>query len=193
MRWKMTLAGVAAAAFATYACSSSPSAPSGSGTLNLKITDSPFSDAKAVLVTFSEVTAHRSGEGEGGWSTLPFADTATSRTCDLKKLESAEDVLGIGALPAGHYTQLRLVVSSAAIYFDNASAGSACAASIPEPAGAKAALTIPSGEVKLNREFTVPEGGATTILVDFDGDRSIQQTGNGAYRMTPVIGIVSVD
>jgi hypothetical protein len=192
MRWKMTLAGVAVTALATYACSGSPTAPAGSGTLNLRITDSPFSDAKAVLVTFSEVTAHRSDQTDGGWSPLPFAETATSRTCDLKKLEAAEDILGVGALPAAHYTQLRLVVSSAALYFDNPSTGPACAASIPEPAGAKAALTIPSGEVKLNREFTVAEGGATTILVDFDGDKSIHETGNGIYRMTPVIGVVSV-
>lgn len=193
MRWMSTLL---AAAFASVAaCSGNPAAPSGSGTLNLRITDSPFSDAKAVLVTFSEVTAHRAGEGttEGSSSTLPFAASATSRTCDLKKLENgAEDLLGVGTLPAGHYTMLRLVVSSATIYFDNPSTGPACAPTVTEPTGAKASLSIPSGEVKLNRQFTVAEGGATTILVDFDGDRSINETGNGTYRMSPVIGIVSV-
>ena len=31
------------------------------------------------------------------------------------------------------------------------------------------------------------------MLVDFDGDRSIHQTGNGKYLMNPVIGIVRVD
>ena len=193
MRWMSTL--VAASLASVVACGGNPAGPSGSGTLNLRITDSPFSEAKAVLVTFSEVTAHRSGEGEteGSWSTLPFAGAATSRTCDLKKLENgAEDILGVGSLPAANYTMLRLVVSSAAIYFDNPSTGPACAPSVIEPAGAKASVTIPSGEVKLNRQFTVPEAGAATILIDFDGDRSINQTGNGAYRMQPVIGIVSV-
>jgi len=29
--------------------------------------------------------------------------------------------------------------------------------------------------------------------VDVDGDRSVRQTGNGRYMMTPVIGIVSVN
>jgi hypothetical protein len=46
--------------------------------------------------------------------------------------------------------------------------------------------------VKLNRQFDVPAGGATTILLDFDGDRSIHETGNGRYMMRPVIAVVSV-
>lgn len=200
MRWITTLTAATAVALATYACSSnSPTAPSGSGTLNLRITDSPFSDADAVLVTFSEVTAHRSDSTSAdSWSRVPFAaaeaggTAPTSRTCDLKKLETAQDVLGVGTLPAGQYTMLRLVVSSAALYFDNPSTGPACAPTIAEPAGRKETLTIPSGEVKLNRQFTVPEAGSTTILVDFDGDRSIVLTGNNTYRMTPVINIVSV-
>jgi hypothetical protein len=78
---------------------------------------------------------------------------------------------------------------------------------------------VPSGVVKLNREFTVPGGGATTILLDFDGDRSLKLTGfgngngnagngngngngrgiprnggqsAGRYIMSPVIHVVSV-
>jgi hypothetical protein len=165
--------------------------PSGSGRLSLMIKDSPYSDAKALLVTFSEVTAHR--DGEGGFSKLPFGDaTATSRTCDLKKLVDRQDVLGVGTLPAGHYTQVRLVVSSATLYFDNPSDGPPCAATIQAPAGRSAAVEISSGEVKLNRQFDVGESGATSMLIDFDGDRSVTETGNGRFRMTPVIGIVSV-
>ena len=165
--------------------------PSGSGRRCVMIKDSPYSDAKALLVTFSEVTAHR--DGEGGFSTLPFGDAnAASRTCDLKKLVDRQDLLGVGTLPAGHYTQVRLVVSSATLYFDNPSDGPPCAATIPAPAGRSAAVEIPSGEVKLNRQFDVGESGVTSMLIDFDGDRSVTETGNGRFRMTPVIGIVSV-
>ncbi|OFW14868.1 MAG: hypothetical protein A3H29_14480 [Acidobacteria bacterium RIFCSPLOWO2_02_FULL_67_21] len=152
--------------------------------------DSPFSDAKSVFVTFSEVTAHRDTESD--FTKLPFAGDATARTCDLKKLETAQHILGIGTLPAGHYTQVRLVVASATIYFDNAATGDACAPTIAAPAGRSAPLDIPSGEVRLNRQFEVPASGATTMLLDFDGDRSIRETGNGRYMMSPVISIVSV-
>jgi len=175
----------------TLACDSAPSRPSGQqATFNLRLTDSPFSDARAVLVTFSEVTAHRS---DSDWTTVPFAGAATSRTCDLKKLETSEDVLGTGPLPAGNYTQVRLVVRSAQIFFDNPSSGAACAATIAAPAGTMADVRMPSGEVKLNRPFEISAEDTTTMLLDFDGDRSIHQTGNGTYMMSPVIGIVRVD
>lgn len=187
------LAVCSAVALASCGDTRSSTGPSGmNGTLNVRITDSPFSDAKAVLVTFSEVSVHKSGESESSWSTVPFAGGATTRTCDLKKLEGPQDILGVGTLTAGHYTQVRLTVSSASLYFDNASTGSACSATIAAPAGANASLTIPSGEVKLNREFDVPAGGSTTMTLDFKGDASIHQTGNGRYMMGPVITVTSV-
>jgi hypothetical protein len=187
---RSTAALIVAVSLTAAACSDSPSGPSGSGTLNLRITDTPFSDARAVLVTFSEVTAHRA---ESDWTRVPFAAGASGRTCDLKKLETAEDLLGTGPLPAGRYTMVRLVVASATLYFDNPSAGPACAPAISPPAGATAQVEIPSGEVKLNRNFELEAEHTTTMLLDFDGDRSIRETGNGRYMMSPVIAIVSVD
>jgi hypothetical protein len=187
----ITVLAVLAAAGAIACGGESVTSPSGTGRLSLMIKDSPYSDAKAVLVTFSEVTAHR--DGEGGFTRLPFGETtATSRTCDLKKLVDRQDVLGVGALPEGHYTMVRLVVSSATLYFENPSEGPACSNVINPPLGRSANLEIPSGEVKLNRPFDVGEGAVTSMLIDFDGDRSITEMGNGRFRMTPVIGIVSV-
>lgn len=170
--------------------SSSPTVPTRTnGTFNLMLEDSPFSEAKSLLVTFTEVTAHRTG---GEFTRFPFAAGATSRTCDLKKLTDAQDVLGTGPLPTGHYTQVRLVVSSATIYFDSAASGPACATATAPPAGRSASVDIPSGEVRLNREFDITSTTMTTMLLDFDGDRSVRQIGNGRYMMAPVIAVVSV-
>ena len=192
MRWPFALA-LAAACLAGSACGGSSTSPSGStGTLRMMLTDSPFTDAKSLLVTFSEVDAHKSDTADGTWAKLPFAGGATSRTCDLKKLQNAQDVLGTGPLTTGHYTQVRLVVSASVIYFDNAATGDACAATIAAPAGRNANVTIPSGEVKLNREFDVSSATTTTMLLDFDGDKSVRDTGNGQYMMSPVIAVVSV-
>ena len=191
MRHSSRILFAAILAFAITGCSSSPSSPSSSGsTLNVMIKDSPYSDAKALLVTFSEVSAHVSGSG--GFTVLPFSGGGTSRTCDLKKLQTAQDILGTGTLAAGHYTQVRLVVVSAALYFDNPSSGPACAPTMAVPAGRNASVNVNSGDVKLNREFDVSSSGATTILVDFNGDQSVKQEGNGSYSMSPVIAVVSV-
>jgi hypothetical protein len=151
--------------------------------------DSPFSDAKSLLVTFSEVSAHKA---EGEWMKLAFSDGASSRTCDIKKLVDAQDVLGTGPLTPGHYTMIRLEVTSATLYFENAAAGPACAATMTAPTGQRAQLDVPSGVVRLNREFDLTSTTATTILLDFDGDKSVHITGNGKYMMSPVIGVVSV-
>jgi hypothetical protein len=174
-------------------CGGESSSPSGTGSLNVMLKDSPYSDAKSLLVTFSDVSVHRDDQAEDAWTKLPFASGATARTCDLKKLVTSQDVLGVGALQAGHYTQIRLTVSSAALYFDNVASGAACADTIAAPAGSSASVDVPSAVVKLTREFTVPTGGSTTIVLDFDGDKSINQTGNGRYTMAPpVITVVSV-
>ena len=190
MRYLSATALAAALAVGAAACSDSPSSPSLSGgNFNLRMRDTPFSDAKAVLVTFSSVRAHRS---DSDWTVVPFVNAATTRTCDLKKLETSEDILGTASLPTGHYTQVRLVVQSATLFFDNASTGSACATTITPPTGASAALDIPSGEVRLNREFDVTSSSTTTMLLDFDGDQSIRLTGSNRYMMSPVITILSV-
>lgn len=182
----------------------------GTGHLVIGVTDSPFSDAKAVLVTFDGISIHTAGQG---WQTVAFAGGATERTCDLKKLQGPTDVLGSGSLPAGHYTQIRLHVSSATIHFDNASASAAaCAPSITVPGTRFTQVRVPSGEVILNREFTLNAGGTMTMVLDFDGDKSIRQQGggngsngngngngggtsapeDGRYSLQPVVSIVSV-
>ena len=182
---------LASALVASVGCGSDTGPSGQTGTMRVMLKDSPYTDAKAVLVTFSDVSAHRSDQSDASWSRVPFADGGGTRTCDLKKLQTAQDILGTGPLTVGHYTQVRLIVSSAALYFDNAAAGAACGSSIATPAGRSAPLEIPSGEVKLNREFDVT-GNTTTMLLDFDGDRSIHETGNGRFMLSPVIGVVSV-
>jgi Domain of unknown function (DUF4382) len=185
----------ATALLMTVACSGSspsspsdPSAPSGAGTFNVRLTDSPYGSAKAVLVTFSEVAAHR----DGNWTRLPFPGGST-RTCDLKKLQnSAQDLLGGGVITPGQYTMVRLIVQSAKIFFDNSSSSpTPCAASIAEPAGASFPMSIPSGEVNLNGTFTLTASAPTTVLLDFDGESSIHQNGS-SYTMGPVVRIVSI-
>jgi hypothetical protein len=184
-----------AAAMSSVSCADTVTSPSGAGNgaLNVFLADSPYSEAKALLVTISEVTAHRAGEG--GFTQLPFGAPGTSllRTCDLNRVENAQTSLGSGTLPAGSYTQLRVVVLAAALYFDNPSTGPACAATIPAPAGRRVLADVPTGEVRLNQPFDIVDGANTSIVINFDGAQSVTDMGNGRYLMTPVIGVVSVN
>ena len=186
---------------ASFACGESPNGPSdpsnpsgssgSSGNLNIRITDTPYGSAKAVLVTFSEVALLRGSD----WTRVPFPDSsAPTWTCDLKKLQNrTEDLLGTGRLELANYTMVRLVIQSAKIYFDNsAQSPTPCARSIPEPAGASFPFAMATREVQVNGSFPVRAGAATTVLVDFDGEASISQSGPGAYMMNPVVRLLSV-
>ena len=113
MRWSLVLA--LTASIVTSSCGSGTN-PSGSGTLRMMLKDGPFSDAKALLVTFSEVDVHKSDTVDDAWIKI-----AGEKTCDLKRLETAQTVLGSQPLGSGHYTQVRLVVTSAVVYFDGES------------------------------------------------------------------------
>jgi hypothetical protein len=182
------------AAVICASCGDSVTSPSetGTGTLNLFLTDGPFSDARAILVTFSEVTVHRAGET--GTARIPFGDaTSIMRTCDIKRLENAQDLLGVGALPAGQYTQLRVTVAGAALYFDNPSTGPACDRIIQAPAGRRSVVELPTGEDRIDQNFQITAGTNAVIVLDFNGDQSVVDLGNGRYQMTPMMGVVSVN
>ena len=109
---------------------------------------------------------------------------------------SAQDVLGVGALPPGHYTDVRLTVSSATLYFQTTTTSpTPCATEMTLSSGAETGtpVTVSSGRLELNRQFELAAGPSPTqILLDFKGDASVVATGNGAYRMTPVIAISSI-
>ncbi len=126
--------------------------------------------------------------------TVPFSGGATTRTCDLKRLAgSAHDVLGVGALTPGHYTDLRLTVSSATLYFQTTTTPCAAAMTFSSTTETGTPVTVSSGQLQLNRQFDLTSTTTPTqILLDFNGDASVVQTGVGVYRMTPVISVVSV-
>src|SRR5215471_16828294 len=67
MRWPVVFA--LAAGIAASACGSG-TGPSGSGTLRMTLKDSPFSDAKALLVTFTDVSVHQSDAADGSWTKI---------------------------------------------------------------------------------------------------------------------------
>ena len=174
----------------------------GTGTLRVMLKDAP-AKASAVLVTFSDVSAHRSG-GLGGdtgeWTSLL---SETSITCDLTKLKNNAQLLGIGNVTQGHYTQIRLILPEVVMYQGGtpSESSSACVAGTVENAGTLVPIgstggpwqvTVPSGDIKLNHQFDLSTGTTVTITLDFDGDRSIHQTASDTFVMSPVISVDSL-
>ena len=165
------------AAFLFSGCSDSSTAPgAGTGQIRINLIDAP-GDYQQVNVEVIRVEVHRadSAESTGGWSVVSEDTTYV----DLLTLTDGHHaVLADSTLPAGHYTQVRLILGARnTVMVDSVLHD----------------LRIPSSMntgLKLNHPFTINDGALYEFTLDFDADRSVHLTGNGQYMMGPVIRIV---
>ena len=162
------------AALFVFSCSDSTSPETGQGQLKITMVDSPAGyDEVNIVVTRVEVHKADAGSNDG-W----FVINNTTATYDLLLLRNgASVVLGDHPLDAGRYTQIRLIIGTGSnVVVD----------------GVTYPLEIPSGEqtgVKLNHSFVIEDGLLYELLLDFDAERSIVVTGNGQYKLKPVIRV----
>ena len=121
--------------------SSGPDA-SATGTLRLSLTDAPACGYDNVWVTVEKVRIHASAtaaDTDGGWSEVVLA--APQRIDLLTLTNGTLQPLGQTALPAGKYTQMRLVLGSTAPV---GSPAGTLANSIKPTGGGEVEMTTPS-------------------------------------------------
>jgi len=166
-----------AAAILIIGCSDSTSSEAGQGQLKITMVDAPAGYDEVNIVVI-RVEVHKADAGSNdGW----FVINNDSATYDLLLLRNgASVVLGDHPLDAGRYTQIRLIIGTGSnVVVD----------------GVTYPLEIPSGEqtgVKLNHAFDIQAGLLYELLLDFDAERSIVLTGNGQYKLKPVIRVTPV-
>lgn len=158
-----------------FRCSDSTSPETGQGQLKITMIDSPAGyDEINIVVTRVEV--HKANnDSTNGW----FVINNNTATYDLLRLRNgASVILGNNYLDAGSYSQIRLIIGTGSnIVVD----------------GITYPLDIPSGEqtgVKLNHAFVIEDGLIYELLLDFDAEHSIVLTGNGQYKLKPVIKVM---
>jgi hypothetical protein len=169
----------------------------GTGTLSLMLTDAPTEDLDAVYVTIDEVQVHVV-EGETGyWRDAVLLDPdKTYNLLDFVDGETAE--LGTCFLPAGFYTQMRLIIGlepepdALNKYGDlHEYANYVLVNGFPED---QEELKIPSGVqtgIKLVHPFEIVEGLTVSLILDFDAQKSVHMTGeSGKYILKPTIKVI---
>ena len=164
------------------------------GSVSVSLTDAPACGYDAVYVTVSKVRVHQSSSADdkaAGWSDITLDPPRKINLLDFNDPTQPVHVepLGITPIEAGHYTQLRLVL--VANSNPNRPANSVVLSG--DPSKTEIPLDTPSGiqsGIKLIHEFNVPSGQRVDLLLDFDACKSIVQTGNGKYKLKPVIEVI---
>jgi hypothetical protein len=157
------------------------------GTLGVSLTDATAAGFDAVNVTVSKVRVHQSAdatENDSDWSEITLNP---ARKINLLNLSNGVlDNLGQTSLPAGHYTQLRLVLS--------ANTGTTIANSVVlSGTTTELPLVTPSAVqsgIKLINEFDIGAGQHVDLVLDFDALKSVVKRGNGTYALKPVISVI---
>jgi hypothetical protein len=147
------------------------------------LTDAPSCGFDQVNVTVRRVRVHQSGSAEeaiAGWREIEVSPARKINLLDL--MNGVLEELGQTSLPAGTYTQIRLVLEP--------NTGGLLANSVVPTGGAEQALDTPSAVqsgIKLNHPFTVEANQLADIVLDFDACRSIVRRGSGTFGLKPVI------
>ena len=153
----------------------------GKGTLKIYLTDAP-GDYEEVNINISRIDGHIAEDGEEGyWEVLK--EWSGGLRVDLTELIDVSILLASLELEPNKYTQLRLFLMGG-----EEDAWLILSDFTKEP------LEIPSvyqTGIKLNRPFEIVAGSITKLTIDFDAEKSVIKTGNGKYKMKPVIHVTS--
>ncbi|MGE5625157.1 MAG: DUF4382 domain-containing protein [Bacillota bacterium] len=154
---------------------------SGTGTLDLSVTDTPVDGAQSVVVAFTGVELM----GPSGLQKYPLS---SEQTIDLLKLQgnASASLLDGVAVPAGNYQWIRLDIDDANSYLIDSNGG-------------KFPLDIPSGSqsgLKLVSGFTVAQGGTADFMIDFDLRQSVTLDNSGGmttYTLKPALRLINME
>jgi hypothetical protein len=155
--------------------------------LRVALTDTPACGYDEVNVTVEKVRVHQSASATddgGGWSEVVL--NPVKRVDLLTLTNGVLEELGATSLPAGVYTQVRLVLSSN-------SATTPMANSVVPTGGVETPLDTPSGQqsgLKINTNVGVASNQVTDIVLDFHVCESVVSAGqSGRYTLKPVLSI----
>ncbi len=172
--WNVTAGTAVLGLVALVGCGgNSGSSSATTGTMNVHLVDGPISGYQQVNVNIQSVEINNGGN----WITL----ASPNKTTNLLSLTGGvSELIASGAtLPAGHYSQMRLILGSGN--------------NVVLSDGTTQPLKVPSGlqtGIKLVVSFDVAAGTTADVWIDFDAAHSIQvvQAGaSGMYMLRPTV------
>jgi hypothetical protein len=150
------------------------------GNLAIYFTDKVTDEIETLNVTFSSLDVHKTG---GKW----FSISNEEKTFDLLQLAGVQELFDQNGLEAGHYTMIRLDINKATLTLRNPDTNN------PDGNNEEIEVTIPSNRLRFNHQFTVGAGETTELLVDFIVEKSVVKTGQGKWKLKPVVKIITLN
>jgi len=148
--------------------------------VQISATDPGPAAVKSAVVYLSNLEIHQAtgdnasdtSANASGWITL----LAGPVSFDLMKVVGVDQILGSANITGGVFTQIRMDVTKVTgVTTDNVSY----------------TAEVPSDKLRVVGAFNVGSGNKTTLTLDFDGTKSLIQTGNGTFQFKPVVQLLT--
>lgn len=168
-RWSALVKVVTVATVALAAACNKTSEP-GMGQVTTQLTDAPIANVQSATVWISRIYLIGGSDTTG----TQFTISSTPASYDLLSLQGGVTAaLGTATIPAGDYTQMRLVVDSARVTLASplTFVGGSASATVRVPSGMQTGI-------KVNLQGAVHVApGQTILVVDFDASQNFVLTG----------------
>lgn len=169
-------------------CGSGGGGAVSTGTLKVGLTDKPSDAYDKVVVAIREVRVVPEGldDAADDDARLPVVVRyATPHVVDVLTLRFQQELLGTITLPAGRYTQVRLILDPNGSGQGTDPVNYLTLKTAPT---VKIPMKTPSAQqsgLKVLGRFEVTPGIINAILIDFDPNTAIVPRGNGDYNLKP--------
>ena len=171
------------------------------GRMNLRLTDAPLDSVTEVNVTIESINLVREdgddddaedGDDDNGdeiergdEGIIPVFEPDEPVTINLLDLtDSTTTLISDAAIPAGEYSQMRLVLTDENNLVFNDGSTESLQTPSAQQSGYK--IRLPGFEID-------EEGDVVDLTLDFDASRSIVEQGNGGYLLKPVVVVKTID
>lgn len=169
-------------------CSGSSGNSTPTGTLKLSITDMQSADFAKVIISIREirvVPAGRENAADNDPGLPVVARFATPKVVDVMQLQFVQQALGEVVLPAGNYSQIRLVLEPNPNGLGQQPANYLV---LNSALNIKIPLNTPSAQqsgLKVLGPVEIKPGIINAVMIDFDPNTAIVARGNGDYNLKP--------
>lgn len=143
------------------------------GLVEIRVSIPPPSGVEHAYIEIAGIQAFRVHPQGGQWVDI----STETYIFDLVDVGEVQRILAEQEVPPGPYSQVRFSVTGATVVAN----------------GMEHEVRPEAGQITLKRPFKVQPGKTTTILLDFDGSRTLRQIGQDQFALDPQVRVEALE